>query len=187
MAILRFLYRNRPNRFSQKQISDSVGIHPSTISRACNSLEQLKLIDRFNAGKTILYKLDEESYITRKIIIPLFAKERNFFKDFIKDILQSLDQNLKALIKEIFLFGSIVKGDDTPSSDIDIAIVIRSNAEIEKVKEHFLNEAVKLKLNLDIHIFIEGEENKEKGLSLDDVYKQGELIWVNNGEELSKE
>ncbi|MFH1653902.1 MAG: nucleotidyltransferase domain-containing protein [Pseudomonadota bacterium] len=148
----------------------------------------MKLIDRFNAGKTILYKLDEESYITRIILIPLFAKERDFFKDFIKEILQSLDQNLMTLIKEIFLFGSIVKGEDTPSSDIDIAIIIKAiqpisiktGAKIENIKTHFLNGAVKLKLNLDIHIFNEGEEHKEKGLSLNDVYKQGELIWVNN-------
>lgn len=198
VAILRFLYKNLPNCFSQKQIGSSIGINPASISRTCNSLEQLNLLDRFNAGKTILYKLDEDSYIVRKILIPLFKNEKDFFGDLTKDILRSLDQNLKSLIKEIFLFGSILKGKDMPSSDIDLAIVLRGvngnglrrssseNNKIEKIREHFLNEAVKFKLNLDLHVFIEDGIGKEKGLSLNDVYKEGELIWENNNEKLSK-
>lgn len=201
VAILRFLYRNKPNRFSQKQISNSVGIHPSSISRTCNSLERLNLIDRFSAGKTILYKLDEDSYVTKKLLVPLFENEKNFFTDLIKSILQSLEQNLKNLIKGIFLFGSIIKREDTPSSDIDVAIVIKpaqgallrtetfKGEKIEKIKNHFLNAAVMLKLNLDIHFFIEGEKKlpTARGLSLKNIQEQGELIWENNNEKLSKE
>ena len=187
VAILRFLYRNKPNRFSQKQISDSIGIHPSSVSRACSSLEKLNLVDRFNAGKTILYKLDEDSYITQKILVPVFTNEKEFFRDLVKNVLQSLDQNLKQLIREIFLFGSIPRGEDSPSSDIDLAIIIKavSGEKVSKIRRHFLNAAVTLKLNIDLHFFVEGDESTKKGVSLKDVYGQGELIWENNDEELS--
>jgi|SRR3989338_8558114 len=183
VALLRFLYRNRPNRFSQKQISNSVGIHPSSISRTCSALERFNLVDRFNAGKTILYKIDEESYVVQKILVPLFENERSFFNDLVKNIIQSLNPKLKMVIGKIVLFGSILKGTDTPSSDIDIAIVIKTvkSGNIEKIREHFLNSAVKLKLNLDMHIFVENDSHsyERKGLSLNDVYQNGELIWEN--------
>lgn len=197
VAILRFLYRNKPNRFSQKQISDSIGVHPSSISRACSSLEKLNLIDRFSAGKTILYKLDEDSYITQKILVPLFANEKDFFRDLVTDILRSLDQDLINLIKEILLFGSILSGEDSPSSDIDLAIIIKAvhgsalrtrlteDESITKIRHYFLSAAVALKLNLDLHVFVEGESSKEKGLSLEGVRGQGELIWGSGDEDIS--
>ncbi len=189
VAILRFLYRNKPNRFSQKQISDSVGIHPSSISRACGLLEKFNLIDKQNAGKTNLYKIAGNSYIVQKILKPLFDNEANFFSDLIKNIVQSLTLNLKSKIKNIFLFGSIIKGMDTPASDIDLAIELQVNtkkSEIDEIREHFINKAVYFRLGIDMHFFIKGEKAQKKGLSLERVKNSGELVWENNNEKLSK-
>lgn len=187
--VLRFLYRNRHNRFSQREMSDALNIPPATISRTCRKLVKLNIVDHFNVGKTILYHFDEKSYIAKKILVPIFKNEENFFSDLIKDILRTLKPDLARCIKEIVLFGSIVRGEDTPASDVDLAIVIRCavsplrtnmlmHDKIKEIEEHFIDESVNRKIYLDIHFFVEGDTSSDKkGISLARVYEEGTVIW----------
>lgn len=190
VEVLRFLFRNKPNRFSQKQISDSLNITPATTSRTCRKLEELDVVDCLEVGRTILYRLNSASYIVSKFLEPIFEREATIFHDLVKDILTKLDPNLKILIKEIILFGSTVVDEDTPVSDIDLAIVfykhISTKDRVKDIEEHFLHQAVEFKIHLDTHFFIEGKSHKGKGISLEHVYDQGVIIWRNDNENSSE-
>lgn len=187
--VLRFLYRNRPNRFSQRQMSNTLNIPPATMSRTCKKLMDLNIVDHFNVGKTILYNFDEKSYIAERILVPVFENEKNFFGDLVKDVLRTLDPKLTECIKEIVLFGSILRDEDTPASDVDLAIVIKNTStplrtamvmddDIKNIEEHFIHESVNHKIHLDIHIFIEGELRKnKKGISSAKIREEGTIIW----------
>lgn len=198
VEVLRFLYRNRPNRFSQRQMSNALNIPPATISRTCKKIEVLNIVVHNNIGKSILYHFDGESYIAKRILVPVFENEENFFCDLIKDIMSTLNRELAKCIKEIVLFGSILRDEDTPASDIDLAIVIKSataltrtttlmHNRIEEIEKHFIHESVKRDIPLDIHMFLEGEKRKnKKGISLTKVREEGTVIWRRPNENSSK-
>jgi len=183
--VLRLLYRNQQHRFSQKEISDVLNIHPSTISRVCKKLEKFNVICRYTVGKNILYHLDMDSFITQKIIIPVFRNEEKFFEDLAIEIIDKMDSKIINDISSIYLFGSIVQNEDLPSSDIDLGIILKHvditgirTAEIKEVIERdILALATHLKLHLDVHIFTSGEKRRKQGLTLNDICEQGTVIW----------
>lgn len=196
VEVLRFLYRNRPERFSQKQMSSSLNITTSTMSRTCRNLAGLGLVNAFSAGNTVLYNLDEGSYVVGKFLAPIFENEEGFFGGLIEDVLLGLDPSLKKRIKEILVFGSVLDNEDTPASDIDLAIVIYNGnraqksdlirEDAKKIQEYFVHKSVSLKVSLDVHIFFEGEEKKGKGISLKQISAQGMVIWRNKDENSSQ-
>lgn len=189
--ILRFLYKNSPNRFSQKQMSVSLGIPLATMSRTCRKLENLNVVNHLNVGKTILYSLAEGSYIVRGFLLPIFKGEEVFLKKLVSDIVSGLKPDLIKQIKEILVFGSILDDKDTPESDIDLAIVLFDDQHggahactlardgRKKIEEHFVYESVKLRIRLDPHIFLDCERKKGKGISLTQVYEHGTVLWRN--------
>jgi|GEM_PF-4327980 len=196
--ILRFLYRNKPHRFSQRQIGDSLKMTPATVSRTCRRLEELHILERQTVGKSVLYGFEEDSFIARRILVPVFRNEERLFTELIDDIMSTLSGEVAEVIDEILLFGSVVNGEDTPESDIDLAIVIGNEGErtsltdstmqdlIREIEEHFIHRSVEYKIDMDVHIFFkEKASKKEKGIALEKVREKGMVVWRRRDEKSS--
>ncbi len=87
--------------------------------------------------------LNKTKYLNKKILIKLFKNNQNITKNMFLQYMEVIQYERKQIakefaetiksdkIKQIILFGSVARGDDTPDSDIDILIVSDNKKEIE--------------------------------------------------------
>ena len=81
-------------------------------------------------------------------------------------------------IKEIVLFGSVARGEDTEYSDIDILIVTDDEELIEdQISDEVLNILLYKEEHISAHIMSEDHYNKTRNFSfLRNVYEDGVVI-----------
>ncbi|QXJ29173.1 hypothetical protein J5U23_02042 [Saccharolobus shibatae B12] len=96
-----------------------------------------------------------------------YIKNLNFYLDRIKEVVRNIDPNTK-----IILFGSYVRGNFRPDSDIDVLIITNVSNEFDRLKiYHEVNKAIGNPNPFEIHVI-----NKEEYISwyskFLDVYKE---------------
>jgi len=81
-------------------------------------------------------------------------------------------------IKNIILFGSVARGEDTEESDIDILIIADNEEELEDyVSEEVINVLLSKKQYISAHIMSQQHYNKTKNFSfLKNVSEDGVII-----------
>ncbi|HHY32625.1 MAG TPA: nucleotidyltransferase domain-containing protein [Firmicutes bacterium] len=78
---------------------------------------------------------------------PLKKKDRDALDDFVKRLRES---PLREGIRDIRLFGSKLRGDDTPDSDIDVLVIV---SRLDRgVKEAVIDVAFDVNLRHDVYI-----------------------------------
>ena len=103
-----------------------------------------------------------------------------------KNILQELVKGIRAVVNDklvsIILYGSVAKKEDTPESDIDIAIIVKKNID-DRTRERFLCWAAEMDLRYDrvFSIVDIQEENIRKWGEILPFYrnvrKEGIVLW----------
>lgn len=140
------LLMRQPKPMSENQMARLLNIPLTTLHRTLKSLGETRLIKSHKVGTSSFWIIDNESYLYETL----------------KPILQGLNliqpplPYLKKLILNrlhiphkyrVILFGSIIEGKDTPSSDIDLCIIYPSTVsepstrlkkEIESLQESCL-------------------------------------------------
>ena len=81
-------------------------------------------------------------------------------------------------IKQIILFGSVARGDDSKDSDIDILIVSNNSKKIEpKITSEVFNVILNNKEFISAHVMSENKLNKIKDFSLlKNINKEGIIL-----------
>lgn len=122
LKILETLIR-KPRAMSQRQLARIAGISRATAQRALVDLGQTGLIKPHTVGSATYWEIDRQGYLYETL----------------EPVLKGLDavisplKYLKTLIRKsvslpkgtrCFVFGSTVEGGDSPSSDIDMAVIL---------------------------------------------------------------
>ena len=108
----------------------------------------------------------------------------NRIKDIIKETVNIIIDSLHTKKLEIFLFGSMAKGNARNNSDIDIGILVKDTKKLEK-NPHFesklalrIEKELKIKTPLDIRVL------NNAGLRfINQVLKYGRLVFSRNEKE----
>ncbi|MCH4816338.1 MAG: nucleotidyltransferase domain-containing protein [Saccharolobus sp.] len=96
-----------------------------------------------------------------------YIKNLNFYLDRIKEVVRNIDPNTK-----IILFGSYVRGNFRPDSDIDVLIITNVSNEFDRLKiYHEVNKAIGNPNPFEIHVINEEEYISWYSKFLD-VYKE---------------
>lgn len=78
---------------------------------------------------------------------PLKTKDRDALEDFVKRLRES---PLREEIRDIRLFGSKLRGDDTPDSDIDVLVIV---SRLDRgVRDAVIDVAFDVNLRHDVYI-----------------------------------
>lgn len=85
-------------------------------------LEAAGIVFMTRSGNTRLYQIEPANIYVKEIIKPLFLLEQDLLGFMIEDITQTL----KNLSVAIILFGSFARGEQSPSSDVDIFVVAKN-------------------------------------------------------------
>ncbi len=127
---LRVLTRFPEKGFTGRELARLCDRSPSQTNAALESLRDSGVAFREIAGRSHVWRLAPE-HVLRDVLVQTFRGEAVSFQTLKTDI-ESL---LRALpVKRAILFGSVVRGDDRPTSDIDLFVQVESRAQKEAVE-----------------------------------------------------
>ncbi|MBI2937165.1 MAG: nucleotidyltransferase domain-containing protein [Thaumarchaeota archaeon] len=118
--VLKTLLRYRGKIFTIRELARTAGLsHPET-SKVLKTLEKRGVVRLQPIGRAYQVSLNEESYILKSMIEPLFQAEEN--------TLSSLLSTIKSFFKDkristVAIFGSVAKGIEKDTSDIDLLVI----------------------------------------------------------------
>ena len=119
ISVLRAL-RNVKEGLSGREVARRAGINHQTCADALTRLEGMGTVLRLGAGRNQLFRINRENHLVQRVILPMFDAEH---KQFIL-LQEDLALVMKGHCLSGLLFGSTARGEDTPDSDFDIALIV---------------------------------------------------------------
>ena len=138
LEIFSFLSMRAGERFSQRELSISLKVSPTAISNAMKNLVDKGLI-KTEKTKTINFI----SFNRENLRAIELKRVENLKQIYISGLSEFLKEQLAG--STLLLFGSYAKGEDTKTSDIDIAVIGRKQKPLNlKAFENTLNRKINL-------------------------------------------
>jgi len=171
IKILRFLCKTEAE-WSGRQIAQEIKVSPAACHKALRELNNEKALLLRSIGRSYLYRLNKENLIISDLLKPLFQRESKIPDDVYRAIVRNISSLVIKDIASIAVFGSMKKGKERPTSDIDLLVLVKNPKDRRKVEEDFgkVNEKIIGKFGNTISSYIQTvEEFKlkyKRGLAL---------------------
>jgi len=115
VRILRYLCR-AGGEHTGRAISRAVHISHPAVHRALRTLAGREIVQAVRHGPAISYQLNEEHWLVRTGIRPLFDAESTFFTA----VGEAVRKAAGVPVRSVIVFGSVARGDAGAESDIDL-------------------------------------------------------------------
>ncbi|HUW23422.1 MAG TPA: nucleotidyltransferase domain-containing protein [bacterium] len=171
IKILRFLCKTEAE-WSGRQIAQEIKVSPAACHKALRELNNEKALLLRSIGRSYLYRLNKENLIISDLLKPLFQRESKIPDDVYSAIVRNIASLVITDIASIAVIGSMKKGKERPTSDIDLLVLVKNPKDRRKVEEDFgkVNEKIIGKFGNTISSYIQTvEEFKlkyKRGLAL---------------------
>lgn len=190
IKILRFLCKTDAE-WSGRQIAQEIKVSPAACHKALRELNNERVLLLRSIGRSYLYRLNKQNLIISDLLKPLFQRESKIPDDVYRAIVKNISSLVIKDIASIAVFGSMKKGKERPTSDIDLLVLVRNPKDRRKVEEDFgkVNEKIIGKFGNTISSYIQTiEEFKlkyKRGLALvKNILKSHRLLFGKPLEEL---
>ena len=122
LKVLSYLSENPGKDFLSSEIQKAVSISRAGVYLALGELARQNLVSKTKKGKQLLYSIiyDDSAIKQFKVLKNVLAMRPFVLK-------------LKPLSKKIILYGSTSRGENDPSSDIDLFILSQKPEEVKKI------------------------------------------------------
>jgi predicted nucleotidyltransferase len=120
IRVLKTLVRYRGKIFTIRELARTSGLSHPEVSLVVRDLERRGVVRLQPVGRAHQVILNEENYILKSIVEPLFAAETNTLKAFISTIGPSFKHSR---ISSVAIFGSVARRLEKRISDIDLLII----------------------------------------------------------------
>ncbi len=120
IKVLKTLLRYRGKVFTIRELARVSGVSHPQVSKIVKELETTGVVKLKPVGKAHQIILNDESYILKSVIEPVFRAERETVNHLISTI-RPFFHNRK--IASVALFGSVARGEERPSSDVDLLVL----------------------------------------------------------------
>ena len=124
---------------SGREIARFIGISAPAAHATLKDLYNLDVLSRKIIGRQHLYSLNINNRTVKNILAPAFEKELSIKKDMIEFLKKEI--KTKKLAKEIvslIFYGSLQKKTAIETSDVDIAVIAKNEANKEHVENLFI-------------------------------------------------
>lgn len=168
--ILKFLFDRPDWIFIESEIAKELLIPKATAHRTLKALLEQNVVREIKKkGKVSIYQLNKKNYIVKDLFEPLFDREKTIIIEKSKQFCRKIKK-----LKVGIVFGSASRGEMTPTSDIDLALVAEKidKEEVEKVQSEFLD---KEGIIFSVHFFDKRDFKKRYKL------KDPHIIDIANG------
>jgi predicted nucleotidyltransferase len=115
--ILALLYGTPDQQYYIRQIARHVGTSPGNVQRELETLREIGLIERSTIGNVVLFQANPKHPVFREIRA-LIAKTAGSFH-----VLRTALEPLAPRISFAFVYGSVARGEEDASSDVDLMVV----------------------------------------------------------------
>ncbi len=140
MRILRYLCR-ASGAHTGRAIGQAVQLSHSAVHRALQPLTVREIVEAEPQGRAILYRLNEEHWLVKTGLRPLFDAELSF----LPRLGEAIQRAAKVPLRSVILFGSVARGDARPDSDIDLLCLTMAPATRETAETQLLSAAPALR------------------------------------------
>jgi predicted nucleotidyltransferase len=120
IRLLRILVRYRGKVFTVRELSVAAGVSHPQASAVLKGLERRGVVKLQPVGRAYQVSLNEESYIIKSMIEPLFTAERDTVNSLVSAIRPFLNDTR---ILSAAIFGSVASGEEGATSDVDVLII----------------------------------------------------------------
>lgn len=181
IAVLRVLFRYPSRRFTGRELARlTAGASKSSTLRIIRDLEASGIVRTEYHGRTLLVSLNRE-HILSEDLTRLFGEERKAFGKFI----ERLKQMVPSAAECCLLFGSVARGEDESSSDVDILVIVPDSRTKHRLEGRLPTHIKDYELALSWHIWTRREFKQQrdselgKSIRRDAVLLKGENPWQN--------
>ncbi|MBF0121808.1 MAG: nucleotidyltransferase domain-containing protein [Candidatus Omnitrophica bacterium] len=139
VAILRVLSLGVDRRMGGSEIARATGFSIPSTHDSLKALHALGVVTMELLGNQHVYVLNHKDRIVQKILLPMFNAEGNWKKDAKDKLIQGMkDTGILSSIVSVILYGSIQQGNAKQGSDLDLAVIVKAPADLEKASDAFL-------------------------------------------------
>lgn len=147
VRVLRALTGEPPVQ-SAPQLASLAGLTPQGARLVLDALVRQRLVVAHGSGRALLYELNESH--------PLAASLRTLYQDEqrrwdgVLESIRAVLQRHGTAVSAAWLYGSVARGEDSSASDLDVALVVRSQAVADQVREDLmpLEDAQQVRISL---------------------------------------
>lgn len=134
LNIVRFLI-NHTASMSEREIASILNVSHMSVNRTMRELAEANFVYNTVVGRTYIWTVNRKSYVygTLSKIIKAIDTPLAPVEDLKKTLLQNLPLEL---IKKIILFGSVAKGSEDSTSDIDLFILLNDQKKKDAIEPH---------------------------------------------------
>lgn len=182
VKVLRFLCKTDAE-WSGRQIAKEIGASPGACHKALWQLNNEKALLLRSVGRSHLYRLNKEGFVISELLKPLYERENGIPDEIDTAIVENISTPLINSILSIVLFGSVEKGEERPTSDIDLLILVKT-PEDKRVEEDFtrINEKIMDRFGNTVSAYIqtidEFRSKHKKGLAvIKNILKSHRLLF----------
>lgn len=118
---------------SGREAGRRIGMAKRAADLALRDLTAMGLVSREKASSQMLYRANVRHVLVRFALQPLFAGEVQATGKMFAALRSAIGAAGNRLGKSpawAGLYGSVARGDETPESDIDLAVIVQSRAEV---------------------------------------------------------
>jgi predicted nucleotidyltransferase len=185
VKILRTLFRYPTKEFNENELARVSGVGQKTVNRAMPKYVSHGIVSVRTIGRANVYTLNPGHYIAEQLRSLFQAEERA--KQELKRLLGEAFHDDKTVIS-LVIFGSVAKGMEEPTSDIDVFILTR-NKERAESKLQKVGEAVMRRFGNVIsgYVLTPHEFEEKRGTpTIKEIVADGELVMGRSLEEVAK-
>jgi predicted nucleotidyltransferase len=116
-SLLALLYGRASEAFYLRQIARALGSGHGAVQRELAQLNEMGLVVRTTRGNQVLYRANAES--------PVFTELKSLIAKTVgvHDTLRTALAPLDAKVEVAFVYGSVARHEEQPSSDVDVMII----------------------------------------------------------------
>jgi len=130
VKILRHLILYPSPVITGRGIARELDMSHATCTRSLNSLVNTGFLIRRRVGNSAIYEIAGDSAMYIDILEPAFRAEARL----LQRLADALLTGIKGKVLSVYLFGSVARGEDTLSSDVDIFMLIKKPSDSGAVK-----------------------------------------------------
>jgi predicted nucleotidyltransferase len=131
VRILRQLILFPSKVMTGRGLARELGMNHATCIRALDVLVDIGAVARKTVGRSSVYEVAGDSVLLKDLLEPLFEKEASLLNDLVGTLCKGVRHN----ILRVYLFGSVARAEDTPASDIDIAVILKDGVDKSRTEE----------------------------------------------------
>lgn len=175
--ILVLLFTSPNDKFYIRQLERLIGEPVSAVRRELNKMERAGLLLSKEEARVKYFWANKKSSIYEEI------KKLVLKTQALGDILRKFVKNIPG-IKIAFIYGSVAKGEETTTSDIDLMIIgsidsVRLHSKINEIED-------KIKRTINYSLMSEKEVKSKKADFLKRILKEKKIFLIGTEDELQK-